>query len=79
VSTKHRTHRNGAVHLKTRDLDPGDGPFAVLAHCRVLGVSLHQTAAAAEASNALIDSTAHGGTCSRQHEIVELVLRPKGD
>jgi hypothetical protein len=52
----------------------GGGPFALLAHCRDLSVSLHQIAVSAESSKALIDSTGCGGMCSRQHEIVELVL-----
>jgi hypothetical protein len=52
----------------------GEGPYAVLAHCRVLTVMLHGSAAAAEASKKSIDETACGGMCFKRHEIVQLVL-----
>lgn len=52
----------------------GDGPFALLAHCRVLTVTLHATRERAEHSKGIIDSTGCGGCCVRKHEIVELTI-----
>lgn len=51
----------------------GQGRFAVLSHCRArLTVSLHPTAEAAEEALRMIDRTACGGFCCRDHEIVKL-------
>jgi len=50
----------------------GDGPWALLAHCRVLSVSLHRTKEGAEKAMASIDHTGCGGACNRMHEIVYL-------
>lgn len=52
----------------------GDGPFAVLAHCRVLTVTLHATKGEADDSKAFIDRLACGGLCTRNHEIIDLTL-----
>jgi hypothetical protein len=52
----------------------GNGPFATLAHCRVLTVQLHTTEDAARRALALIDATACGGRCYRDHQLVRLVL-----
>jgi hypothetical protein len=52
----------------------GDGPFAVLAHCRALTVMRHPDEGAARASQRQIDKTGCGGLCSRRHEIVEIRL-----
>lgn len=50
----------------------GDGQFALLAHCRVLTVTLHQTMAQAEESKRFIDRMGCGGLCTNNHEIIAL-------
>jgi hypothetical protein len=50
----------------------GDGPIAVLTHCRVLKVSLHPTMGVAEKVLDLVNRTSCGGHCWRDHEIVVL-------
>jgi len=50
----------------------GEGAFALVARCGVITVSLWPTLAAAEESKRLIDATACGGRCTRQHEIIKL-------
>ena len=50
----------------------GEGPYAVLAWCRVLTVSLHPDLDAARGSLDFIDSYHCGGRCSRRHEVVVL-------
>jgi hypothetical protein len=50
----------------------GDGGWALLAHCRVLSVSLWPTREEAEKSKAGIDRTGCGGCCANRHEIVHL-------
>ena len=50
----------------------GTGAFALLAHCGVLTVTLHETLAEAEKDKALIDRSACGGRCHKDHEIVDL-------
>lgn len=50
----------------------GSGPFATLAHCRVLTVQLHRTRREAEAAKALIDECGCGGLCYNAHEILRL-------
>lgn len=50
----------------------GEGEYASLAHCGVLTIELHPTLEAAEKEKAAIDSTACGGRCYRNHEIVHL-------
>ena len=55
----------------------GDGRFAVLAHCRVLTVSLWERKEEAARARAGIDHFGCGGACSRNHEIVDLqAIRP---
>ena len=69
----HRTYRTYARCVWPRACwIVGDGPYAVLAHCRVLTVTLHPTAHQAEASKAVIDRTACGGLCHNDHEVVRL-------
>lgn len=51
----------------------GEGRYALLAHCRVLTVTLWDDPAEAERQKRFIDETACGGLCRRSHEIVELV------
>jgi hypothetical protein len=50
----------------------GDGRYALLAHCRVLTVALHQTHESAEKSKQVIDTSACGGHCHNNHEIIDL-------
>ena len=50
----------------------GDGPYALLAWCKTLTVTLHQTMEEAEKSKASIDQIGCGGACSRRHEIVDV-------
>ncbi len=71
----HRTYRTTAQCIwKRAEWVTGEGPYAVLAHCRVLTLTLHDTAEKAEASKAVIDSTACGGMCSGRHEVVQVML-----
>jgi len=57
----------------------GEGPWALLAHCRVLTVTLWPDKAAAEKQKAFIDKTACGGFCRGElgHEILLLKLPSK--
>lgn len=74
-SSSHRSYRTMAKCMWKRAVwVTGEGPFAVLAHCRVLSVTLHKTPEAAEAAKKTIDSTACGGACNGRHEIVEVCL-----
>jgi hypothetical protein len=50
----------------------GKGPFAVLAHCRVLTVTLWTSLEKAQAAKKQIDEHACGGRCNRDHEIINL-------
>ena len=50
----------------------GDGPYALLAWCRVLTVSLHDDPDVALESKQTIDASACGGRCTGRHEIVRL-------
>ena len=54
----------------------GEGPFALLAHCRVLTITLHQDLARAEQAKQRIDTFCCGGACSGCHELLELA--PEG-
>ncbi len=74
-ASKHRTYvAMGKCAWKRAAWVDGDGPYAVLAHCRELTVRLHQTPEAAEEAKDAIDRTACGGRCSKQHELVQMVL-----
>ncbi len=50
----------------------GEGPFAVLAHCKSLKVTLHKTREDAERAKDWIDDMACGGGCTNDHEIIDL-------
>jgi hypothetical protein len=50
----------------------GDGPYAVLAYCRVLTITLHHDLTSAEQSLQTINESACGGRCSGSHRIVRL-------
>lgn len=72
---KHRTYSTLAKCLWKRAcwID-GNGEYALLAHCRVLTVSLWTNLADAEASKRMIDGSACGGQCYRRHEIIKITL-----
>lgn len=53
----------------------GEGPYALLAHCRVLTVSLWDDLDRAKATKEFIDETGCGGFCAGYHEIVKLKSR----
>lgn len=50
----------------------GNGPYAVLAHCRVLTIQMYRWEDEAVAAKARIDRSACGGMCVRHHELVKL-------
>lgn len=58
----------------------GEGRYALLAHCRVLTVTLWSDSTKAEEQKAIIDRSACGGMCNKAHEIVELdpLIRKNG-
>lgn len=66
-----RTEARKRWGRKASSID-GDGQFALLAWCRVLTVTLWQTRDEAEKEKKVIDETACGGYCTRNHEIVDL-------
>jgi hypothetical protein len=70
---QHRSYWTLAKCLWPRAIwDGGNGPYALLAHCDVLTVSLHKTLESALDSKRQIDWTACGGRCRRDHEIVRI-------
>jgi hypothetical protein len=71
---EHRSYRTLAQCLYRRaEWINGEGPYAVLAHCRVLTVTLWKNLPAAEEAKRMIDGGACGGRCSGDHQIVELL------
>lgn len=50
----------------------GKGRYALLAHCKVLTVTLHETIEQAEKDKKDIDKFGCGGTCYKKHEIIDL-------
>lgn len=50
----------------------GEGPYALLAHCNQLTVTLWSTLDEAQSSKDFIDATGCGHACQRRHEIVYL-------
>ena len=56
----------------------GHGRIALLAHCRVLTITLHATMEKALLSKKQIDEHTCGGRCCRHHEIVDLATLVKG-
>ena len=72
---RHRKHSAVARCIWPRaEWIEGEGPYAVLAHCRVLTITLPADKDAAGVSKQLIDQTGCGGRCSKNHEIVEIEL-----
>jgi hypothetical protein len=72
-TANHRTYRKFALCTFPRAAwVQGEGPYASLAWCRELTVQLFATEAAALAAKDTIDSTACGGACSKNHEVVQL-------
>lgn len=71
----HRTPRTLATCMFPRALwIMGDGPYALLAWCGQLTVTLHPTRERAEAAQHLLDKTGCGGRCTNRHEVVALDL-----
>jgi len=67
----HRSYRTWARCVWRRaEWVVGDGPYATVAYCRVLTVELHQTLEDAQAALELIDTTACGGRCHGNHELI---------
>ena len=52
----------------------GKGPFAVLARCRTLTVTLWTSMEEAQLAKKLIDQCGCGGMCTGDHEIINLSL-----
>lgn len=50
----------------------GEGPYALLAHCGVLTITLHGTREQAEEAKQFIDGFQCGHACTKDHEIVEI-------
>lgn len=74
---KHRTTRTLAACMFPRAAwVTGQGTFAVLAWCRVLTVTLHESESAATTNREWIDSTGCGGRCARRHEVARLEVAP---
>ena len=72
---RHRKYRAVARCIWPRaEWIEGEGPFALLAHCRVLTITLYADADAAATHKRQIDTTGCGGRCSGNHEIVQITL-----
>ncbi|MGO1318496.1 MAG: hypothetical protein ACTMIR_15915 [Cellulomonadaceae bacterium] len=70
---RHRTFRTLAKCVFSRAVwVTGNGPFAVVAWCGDLTVSLHPDVDTARSSKEFIDGHGCGGRCRRDHEIVLL-------
>ena len=52
----------------------GEGPYALLAWCGGLTVSLHDTEDSALSDKAMIDKTGCGGHCNNDHRVLRLEL-----
>jgi hypothetical protein len=75
----HRTYRTLAKCIWRRAAwIAGEGPFALLAWCRALTVTLHATHDDALEAKRTIDLSACGGRCTGRHEIIRLD-RGRGD
>lgn len=71
--TKHRATRARALCEWPRaHWIAGEGEWALLAHCGVLTVSLHNTWQAAESDRADLDKHGCGHRCHGAHEVVRL-------
>lgn len=68
---RHKTYRTSAkCRFPNADWISGNGPIALLAHCRVLTVTLWKDRVLAEKQKAVIDNDACGGRCFKDHEIL---------
>lgn len=76
---RHRTWRTAADCIWPRaEWVTGDGPYALLAYCHVLTVTLWDDPDDAEHQKRIIDATACGHACSRNHEIIQLTDQARG-
>ena len=57
----------------------GYGQYALLAWCRGLTITLHETEDGAKAAKRLIDEGACGGICARHNEIIDLTEDVKSE
>ena len=70
---KHRTFQTLAKCVWPKAYwTTGEGPFALLAWCGDLTVTLWSTAEEVEQQKVVIDKTACGHACTRRHEIIKL-------
>lgn len=70
---QHRSYRTFARCVWPRAAwVAGDGPYAVVAYCKVTTVTLHATYERAAEAKAAIDSGACGGRCIQRHEVLYL-------
>ncbi len=80
-TTTHRCHRHHRTHQTLAECRwpeaawiVGDGPYAVLAHCDMLSVVLHDTPEAAHTALARLDERRCCRACDGRHELVVLEL-----
>lgn len=74
-SSRHRTIATLAKCMFSRaEWVNGSGPYACLAWCSVLTVSLHPTAAAAQETKSWIDRMFCGHACHGHHELIFIDL-----
>lgn len=81
TTTAHRCRRRHRTHQTLAECCwpdaawvVGDGPYAVLAHCDMLSVTLHDSRQAALATLARVDELRCCRTCEGRHELVVLSL-----
>lgn len=73
----HRSYRTTAKCLWPRAIwIHGEGPYALLAWCGVLTVTLWRTLEEAQNSKKVIDATDCGHACRGRHEIIRIEMAP---
>jgi hypothetical protein len=66
----HRTYKAAAKCIwRKAEWITGEGPYAVLAYCSVLTITLHATIESADEALYVIGDTGCGGKCRRDHTI----------
>lgn len=72
---RHRSYRTTAACMfKRAAWISGEGPYALLAWCGTLTVTLHESETAARGTLTALNRTACGHRCSARHEVVQIVL-----
>lgn len=81
ATTTHRCHRRHRTHQTLAECCwphaawvVGDGPYAVLAHCDMLSITLHDTPEAGRVALARVDELRCCRKCDGRHELVVLSL-----